>query len=769
MYKMHLTNTFILIHFIILISYTNTSMIYVNNGQIHKDGYTTCNVSSNGMHLSFTEKLAPGLWYGYIEYNCDDTIGWLVSNMECINCGVYCIQNELIRGCGQRLIIISMGVTLGILISIIVALLLRRKIHAATGELYSWCKYRIQRKVDKNIEMTFNAIKANNKNIKMADFPKIMPMKIKYQNKLIKKREDFKSKEPDYIEVVDSKQYPTIEVVNNTQTFTIRKHNKRQAPPPPHNDKEQCENISPDHQTNKDKVVIGPIVNVPAGYVPKMAARFSKANPILLLMLFMLFNSVYSCDNTLYIGQNGKICDKSTCKDMSMYSFPLKLGNTICFQDVKDKTLSIELTSTKVVRRYDFMYYTSDFETGSNAHYRCRHAGRCSYGHCSPNEKHPIFDNYNDKGLLVKYGCDSDVLGCDTWCAYTSSCTWYRLYIRPIGMKYPVYKLTSSGWSVDVRYSYDGTTKVINFNVNNPSKNLDGIDLVHLRDVPFYITSFESETINVDKFAILLNDTMINSLASELNFPQHELVGDIQLNGDDITYNMNTVNCKSHGCKVQCSTPTPKIRKLIQSEARKGSYHKMPFKFVGSRSSFQEERTVQGSILMMAGNLDIKNLYVEPAKCEFNVLSSYACSSCNVRPYTVVQASKIRTSGIILFTTNCSFETEYLSCGKSPTILRLKSEAKVCSIFIPTTNQSLLVKYDYVYLGHLSIDTPMYVSGTLSEAVSSIITSTDFINSLSWTVGGFAIFGTFSALILRAVKIYAMERTRRETNIGSAT
>ncbi|APG79276.1 putative glycoprotein [Hubei odonate virus 9] len=713
------------------------SSISVANGIIHKAGFEACLVEANGISANFTGDVSPGLWFGLVKYTCDDQIGYLISKLECVKCGLYCIQNEMIDGCSNRAFNIVAGVIIAMIVCLVLAVVCRRKVHWLTGYMYSYCVLCKQRRDDKSIELAFSSMQSNNRRLRMIEYPVPRKMKRTHLDILNRKRGQFKSREEPYLEL--NEVYPTVEEVNNRIILTPR----RPAPAPPAAS-ERPPSRSP---------------SIPRGMV---AAMVNKHSTLVVVFLFVLLPMVLACDSTLYIGHDGKVCDLTKCKDMSMYVFPMKLGQSVCFKDANNMELSVTLRMTSIIRRYELMYYTSDFNISTEQYYRCRHAGECVAGKCGRYEKHPIFNSRDDSGGIAGYGCQSDTVGCvDTWCSYGSSCTWYRWYVNPVGPRYPVYKLSTEGWAVKIEFRYKGMQQILDFNVNNPSRLLDGMNLVNLDAIPFFVTNFDSVKVHFENYAIVVHETSTITKAAELNFPQHEIVGDFQINGQDMTMNLNTITCLSHGCRVTCSYPRPKIRTLIRDLKLYKKFYSYDYKYLNSKYTLQHDLPITGVINLMIGNVKFRELHIEPASCEFQVLGTFACLSCTQRPYAIVQASKIKTRGIMSIKSNCSFEHQYLTCSEDPSAILLMDKNKICSIYVESTNQTLIIDFDYVFLGKLDLDRPIYVTGTFLEAITAMASSPDFISGVSWAFGGFAIFSVVMALAVRIVKIIALTRVKK--------
>lgn len=73
--------------------------IFALNGKIKVEPPTHCTVSANNITYNGNQELIPGVWFGLVEYKCGNCIGNLVSEYHCIDCGIYCIQNDMNVNC----------------------------------------------------------------------------------------------------------------------------------------------------------------------------------------------------------------------------------------------------------------------------------------------------------------------------------------------------------------------------------------------------------------------------------------------------------------------------------------------------------------------------------------------------------------------------------------------------------------------------------------------------------------------------------------------
>lgn len=114
------------------------------------------------------------------------------------------------------------------------------------------------------------------------------------------------------------------------------------------------------------------------------------------------------------------ICDKVSCYNMDTYEFNLQTGSKVGFNDHVNNIVSFKLLSVNVITKYALMYYTQGFYFDTTSTWNCKRSGECWNQGCMPNSIHDsLFENRTDQ--VVKYGCLSGVIGCETMCYHQSS------------------------------------------------------------------------------------------------------------------------------------------------------------------------------------------------------------------------------------------------------------------------------------------------------------------------------------------------------------
>lgn len=275
-------------------------------------------------------------------------------------------------------------------------------------------------------------------------------------------------------------------------------------------------------------------------------------------ILTFIFSTALGCDNTLYIGSKEVICDNTHCIESSMFDLTIETGSTLCFRDQKDDLITLSTTTSYRVVRSMLIYHTSDYELSTEQLWQCKGAGICWKGGCHQHSMHPSLKKNPKAGSIARYGCDIDVIGCDTYCHYGVSCVYYRWQVDPIGAPVPVYKAVTKYWGLDLSVTYGNQTRVYQVNVNNPKFNLGEVDKTAF---PMLVTGFNAQEDDNEKFYIVANGKVYNVDAPRQNMPEWGKLGDYQLDTRNNTVAMNTqdVRCTTHSCRTVCVMPKPKL------------------------------------------------------------------------------------------------------------------------------------------------------------------------------------------------------------------
>lgn len=397
-------------------------------------------------------------------------------------------------------------------------------------------------------------------------------------------------------------------------------------------------------------------------------------------------NGVFACDRTLFFENNGLICDSNHCQNFESYQFSINSLSTVCFETSTDGKMIFEIEKFSINTIYDSIYYTSDFNIKTMSTYNCKGAGLCDRNSCKINSRHPNFPNYTNPH---RYGCDTEGLGCEQLCFHKYACTFYSLEVIPEGKVYRIYKKENIYWQLDLSVEFKNNIRRYVFNTYTPSNDLDFGTLFGNNNLPISIISTQyAQDIN-ENFLISINKSYYNIRANELNYPTPYMIGDLQISLDtnNIIYPIEDIRCQSFGCTINCISAIYQIKRFVNDKNKNEHKNVLEFNDYQLLSKTYVDSTVQMSV----GNIDFKNLYVEPATCNLEILETFGCIGCNQMPYIVIQATQIKTIGSLQIKSNCSFYQKSISCRYDPFIINPKDRYKNCYISIPRLNKTLYV------------------------------------------------------------------------------
>lgn len=659
---------------------SGTKAIFVKNGKLHIYGYNACNITNNGVSFNNItgSSIETGLIFGLVKYNCDGLHGSLISYMECMNCGVYCVFNDYIKGCTNKNIHLSLGIVIGLIVSSILVY----TVLCAAG----WFMVRVNRarqvrkqyKFDRTVARTFL----------LSDTPL-----------------------NDYVD-----RYELDEIGR-------AKVNKNRA---------------------------------------KLNNKYTTVNTIALITLLLIFIvDCNCCDNTLYIRSDNKICDFNECKSLDMFTFTMFTGKVICFKDVNHNLLKIKIHSLSYISRYMPQYYTSNYSISTESTYNCRGADNCTQGNRMCKDGMIYGDLYKNSGLNY-YGCQIAVFSCDNYCYLSTICLYYRYSVARVGKLYKVYKYIGKIWESKIIVNYNNLERVYVFNSNNPEQVLNVNMIKDKVSIPIIITNFMSEDINIGQSIIELDNIFYSVKSSDKNMPEEGIIGDYQLSLDmgSQTFNNVGVKCQSMDCEYICSYPEPAISR-VQKNIKNVLRHNDVIRY---QNHIMVKTGLVGSVTLMMSNVKIDSLFLKRPQCDINVLSTYGCIACEDLPYAIMSASNIKEEGAVQFESNCTFTTSHLSCNPELYKLTLADNDEYCRINIGSLNKSIVLHFDYMFLGTLKPIYTMLGKDTALDVIKNIATNEDFIYSLSKTALYCSAIGSMIGIIVRMVRFYIVTNSIAKSN-----
>lgn len=490
--------------------------------------------------------------------------------------------------------------------------------------------------------------------------------------------------------------------------------------------------------------------------------RSKLSMPLLTLTIIGLMTVSHASDKTLFMHSSGRICEDSICTDSEMINMYLQTGQAIVLEDDMGQKVEFRAKSTYYRYRYSYAYDTSDYDIIVDSTWRCKGlGGYCWNGNCNADSKFPLFKNQSG---ITRYGCHVDTLGCNTYCAHQTSCTWYSAKVLPKGRKYPVYKFQSRIWEVIIEILRNGykTNNVIN--ANNPILNLDNIGRPN-GSIPILINSFLAEDYGFPEYMLLIDELMYQVDACMVDQPMMDRIGDIQIDkSGEMAYPIDRLQCSSSSCRTSCNVMESPLSRLVKNKnGMIGSKHTEVVKGYIHETKYQ----LDSSLNVMLQLNGFKQLDYSPAYCKFEVLDTFACKGCNVKPYVLLQAVNIKHDGLMSITDNCTIETKVVPCSNEPVHLSMNEMPDNCVIHISRTNQTLGVNFKYVLLGNVH-KMRSHMSYSSAEEVGSLLSSESFITGLISSATSIFSLGIVFTLLLKLFYIYEMSRMTEKVDHANA-
>ncbi|UHM27635.1 MAG: glycoprotein [Fushun phasmavirus 2] len=727
------------------ISYQEKGKIEVSFGKITVENFKKCTIIGQDFVYDYNADVnstVPGLWFGLISFTCDDTIGHLISKFKCKDCGIYCIYNEYIEGCQTGLPYWA-GVCIGVIAGIVICAILWISSGPIGRAMYHWVLSKYYIRKDKKHEKMCRKV---NK-ITGEQYPIVFgPCHIQDENKRSK------------IEANRNKLAAGLAMsITNTP---IKSPSDERTPVVEDEFIKELKEMTQARGTSVPKPYHGKSDKI------KYKHRVYPNIPLLLIMcLLVVVPSSDSCDTNLYLASENRICISNKCQEITSVQLTLKKGELVCFTDPKGSRFTIRINDIKVRKRYALMYYTSDYEVKTASQFNCASNGECQRGNdfkCKQGYVSAKFDSYANQ-TIQGFSCHHSVGYCKvaTGCWHDSVCIYYKWWINAIGSYYPIYKEIVEDWEMDVNVVYKSRSLTYQLQTNRPNMNLADLVDSQFSKIPLIVTNVMFSKYKTDDHIIIYNREAYYLDAASRNMPEHNKVGDFQisLNHKEWAIDGSTIKCEPFACETSCTMPEPKLKRFVQNIEQ---FQKVPkYNNLYNDDMIETKTQIEGSSTMVIGNIKFDSLLVSNPDCRLSVIMTYGCKSCTEPPTVIIGASGIKKGGSVPFSSNCSFDTDLLSCNDHPTRLVLRETADACYISVGTLNQTIDVVIDYIYLGSLR---PSMVIGSQDSAMDSlkhILTTDDFISMVSTTAIYFSILGTVTTIFIRGMTLYFYHRTAK--------
>lgn len=374
------------------------------------------------------------------------------------------------------------------------------------------------------------------------------------------------------------------------------------------------------------------------------------------------------------------------------------------------------------------------------------------------------YSGFEDKSKIQGFGCLQTTLDC-SYCDSVTACVYYQWWLERVCHLYRVYKHESTTWEIELESLYKGRKLATALNVNKPSSHLTDLMTNVVKEIPIYVTNFAATTYHDNNFVIDLDGVLFPTEASELNMPETDKLGDYQLDlkKNTDTFNGHVIKCDQRNCKGNCFHPEPKIRR-VQKNAKKMPKDTDERSLINNGRTIEVKTYVKGMTTIMIGNIDIVNLQVIPASCRISVVSTYACDACNQKPYAIFQAYEVKQEGIIPFVSNCTFDRDYLSCNTEYYTLELTDQSSICNLYLPSLNSTLLLNFDYEFLGGLDLSKTINSIESASESAKRVLRDSRFWNGLLSSFTTLTMIGVGASIIVKILKLFKAQSVIKEVN-----
>ncbi len=335
----------------------NCPQIYAKEGKLQIIPPSFCEIYSGNVRYNGSTGHVPGFWYGLIEYNCNNCTGAIISNFECVDCGIYCIRNDMNVRCRSFWFPTLCGTIFSIILLIILRLLV----------------IRLKKKILPKLINYRNAFLQNRSAVKIAKFKANLD-KVTIEEKL--NIED----EPENKEFLGNEEYKIKEALITLQTFGGIEEFK--------NDFEITNKESLKRILLEDEQLLKKLKNVKS-----QKSTFAPAIVTAITTLLLMAGITEACKNILFLTSNGEVCDVTSCKHISSYSFSMTLHDQICFRLGNGELMKIQFSQALESKEYYPIYETNQFEIKTSHHWRCKNFfSSCWFGEkCTTGYKLEVF------------------------------------------------------------------------------------------------------------------------------------------------------------------------------------------------------------------------------------------------------------------------------------------------------------------------------------------------------------------------------------------
>nr|DBA44214.1 TPA_asm: glycoprotein [Bunya-like virus atrichopogon] len=504
----------------------------------------------------------------------------------------------------------------------------------------------------------------------------------------------------------------------------------------------------------------------------KRIKRIDKINNkfITSAVILCLIGSACSFDKTLYITTEGLYCKNSKCEKYWNTRFPLSTGSTIQFVDENDQKLTLKFENFFEINYYRAIYYTSDYIIKTISTVECYadwfmgSESNCYDGSCkkATNFYKSSFDKFLPTDKIAGYGCAVDSLGCENkYCYIKQRCVFYKWILKEQGPRALVFLKESQGWVADFSLSHKNLTRKISVNVANI------MELVHMEDwkikIPLLVSSPNYQQTYTTSKLMKYEDKYYYVEASSPNEPGRNILGDYQVDYRNSTevFDMGSVDCEAAKCSIFCYKDDSPIKRFLKYK----NNIKRPKRTEIIEDVVIASNAVSATVDITISSEKIRELDITPAYCLFEQTHSFACTGCNEQGYISFSTKNMRTPGLITFTSNCSFDFNYVACQERPFNLYFRGQNPYCELYFLATNQTIHTSVKSIFKGTLY---PFELQRSQYEEFMHIAESPEFLSGIFGTFMTCTALTFLSTFLFNIVKMYfqykQVERSTQQMN-----
>lgn len=309
----------------------------VNNDKIEQKSSCNCTIKNNGRLVNDTSLL----YYGLVQYTCNGLDGYLISKLKCNECGLYCVQNDLIIGCQNNVLQITLGLLVGVMISACIFFVIKWKltdfvVRVMVGALIRR-QHRHDIKTNKRTKFIEDVTGRTSRPV-YKDLHRISDEHMEIAN--THRQEDFEPELNNYIQLGQA-----IRGLDREGKLEANEISDKEIKSGMNDVPEKNELMNVENKTNNSR------------YCNSCKNSTCLDTVILSLICLCLLTPIQCCDMTFYSKTDGKLCSTEACFDMNMFEFPIKYGSSVCFKDSNDEVTEFKMSKCHNRIRMNKVYY----------------------------------------------------------------------------------------------------------------------------------------------------------------------------------------------------------------------------------------------------------------------------------------------------------------------------------------------------------------------------------------------------------------------------